>query len=265
VRTLLLTADGARHRYAARSLAATTDLVGVLSEGKAESPSADPMLAPGDAAVLQRHFAERDAAESALLGPDTGFPATEVRRVPRHGVNTPETLAWIRSRDPEVVVLFGTSLVREPLLGSYAGRMVNLHLGLSPYYRGAATNFWPLVLEQPECVGATLHLVVAQVDAGGILAQVRPAVSSTDRAHEVGTKALIAALERLPGTLTGLLAGTIRPVAQDLSQGREFRRRDFRPDAIRRLWRNLDQGMLAAYLPRARERCAAFPIVEAGR
>jgi folate-dependent phosphoribosylglycinamide formyltransferase PurN len=163
---------------------------------------------------------------------------------------------------PDVVVLFGTSVVRHPLLGAFAGRMVNVHLGLSPYYRGSATNFWPLVLDQPECVGATIHLAVAQVDAGGILAQVRPPALPEDRAHELGTKALMAALTCLPRVLEALVAGLAVTRAQDLSAGREFRRRDFGPDAVRRLWRNLDRGMVADYLSHARERLAAFPIVE---
>jgi folate-dependent phosphoribosylglycinamide formyltransferase PurN len=261
MRCLLLTGDGARHRYAARALAPRMELVGILSEAKTPTV-AEELAAPEDRAVVHRHFEERAAAEARLLGADTGFPATAMLRVPRGGVNTAEALAWIRARRPDVVLLFGTSVIRDPLLGAFPGRMVNLHLGLSPYYRGSATNFWPLVLEQPECVGATIHLAVAQVDAGGILAQVRPSAQPEDRAHELGTKALVAALDCLPRVLADLVAGSVVPKAQDPSAGREFRRRDFGPDAVRRLWRNLDAGMIAAYLGRAVERHAAFPIVE---
>ena len=37
---------------------------------------------------------------------------------------------------------------------------------------------------EPECVGATIHRVVAKVDAGAILTQVRPEPHISDNAHE---------------------------------------------------------------------------------
>jgi methionyl-tRNA formyltransferase len=262
VRTVLLTGNGRRHRFAARALGDATTLVGVVSEEKAPTVGGEAALEPSDQEVVRRHLIEREAAEATLLGPDPEFPTTNLRRVIRGGVNSPEVLAWLEALAPEVVVLYGTSVVREPVLGAYAGRLVNLHLGLSPYYRGSATNFWPLVRGQPECVGATIHLAVAQVDAGGILAQVRPEVTPDDRAHQLGTKALMAAVRHLPAVLAGLRNGSVRPVAQDLSRGQEFRRRDFGPAAVRRLWENLDRGMIREYVHRAAERCAAFPIVE---
>ena len=45
---------------------------------------------------------------------------------------------------PDVVLVFGTGLLKAPLIGAFPGRIINIHLGLSPYYRGAGTNFWPL-------------------------------------------------------------------------------------------------------------------------
>ena len=72
-----------------------------------------------------------------------------------------------------------------------------MHLGLSPYYRGSGTNFWPLVDRLPECVGVTIHLAIPSVDAGPILTQVRPDIEPTDRAHEIGSRAIIAGLYAL--------------------------------------------------------------------
>jgi folate-dependent phosphoribosylglycinamide formyltransferase PurN len=261
MRTLLLTGDGLRHRYTAASLAAQTELVGVVSETKAPLVAAPAELAREDHLVLSRHLAQRDSVEAELLGAAPLW-GTKVLHVPRGGVNTDDVSEWIATRRPDVIVLFGTGLVRDPLLRAWEGRMVNLHLGLSPYYRGSATNFWPLVLCQPECVGATIHLATREVDAGNILAQVRPEARPEDGAHELGTKALMAAVKQLPGTLKGFLAGTGASTVQDLSIGRVFRRRDFNADAVRRLWQNLEAGMIPEYLRHAEARRAAYPIVE---
>ena len=151
------------------------------------------------------------------------------------------------------------------MLETFRDRLVNLHLGLSPYYRGSGTNFWPLVNDEPEFVGATLHLAVARVDAGAILAQVRPPVAADDRCHELGTKTLIAALDRLPEVLRAYEACRLVPVAQDLAGGRLYRRADFTADAVHQLWARFDAGMIPRYLGDIARRCAAVPIVEGVR
>ena len=75
---------------------------------------------------------------------------------------------------PDVVLVFGTGILREPLLSAFDGRIINIHLGLSPYYRGAGTNFWPLVNREPEYVGATIHYLDAGIDTGPIISHARP-------------------------------------------------------------------------------------------
>lgn len=260
-RILLLTSDQRRHLFAAGRLAEATDLVGIISEAKSPAVSAAPGD-PDDREVIRQHFREREAAERLLLGAPDAFPDVPVLRLASGEVNHKAPYRWVKERDPEILVLYGTSIIKPPLLSDYSGRMVNIHLGLSPYYRGSATNFWPLVHRQPECVGATLHLAVAKVDAGPILAQVRPPAEVGDRAHELGTKTLIRALEVLPSLLAGYLAGTIAPTPQDLSRGRVFRNRDFHAAAVRRMWEHFATGMMAEYLGADDERRRRFPIVE---
>ena len=58
---------------------------------------------------------------------------------------------------PDVVLVCGTGILREELINLFPGHIINIHLGLSPYYRGAGTNFWPLVNREPEYLGATIH------------------------------------------------------------------------------------------------------------
>jgi methionyl-tRNA formyltransferase len=261
MRIVLLTGEGRRHRFAACRLAATGVLAGVVSETKPPAVVAEDRLSPSDRAVVQRHLAERDIVEARLLG-EPEWPATERCSIATGEVNSTEVAAWVRRRDPSMLVLFGAGILRAPLLEAYAERVINLHLGLSPYYRGSATNFWPLVEREPECVGSTIHLAVSRVDAGAILAQVRPTPEPTDRAHELGTKALLAALDLLPNVLSAQAAGRLTPAVQDLSRGRVFRRADFGADAVCRMWHNLESGMMSEYVSDAAARQAARPIVE---
>ena len=92
------------------------------------------------------------------------------RMVAAGACNDPAEVALMTAARPDVVLVFGTGILREPLLSAFDGRIINIHLGLSPYYRGAGTNFWPLVNREPEYVGATIHYLDAGIDTGPILA-----------------------------------------------------------------------------------------------
>lgn len=243
---VLLTANELRHRYVASQLIRDLDLVGIVSEAKPASVThaADP----ADAGIVEKHFAERDRVEHEMLG-EAEFPA-DVRMLHlRPGsLNSAETVEWVEAARPDVVVLYGTGMIRQQLIERYRGRFVNLHLGLSPYYRGAGTNFWPLVNGEPEFVGATIHEVDAAVDAGAILSQVAGLIQPGDRAHEIGTRTIQSAA-RLLGEVAALKArGEITGIRQDLNQGRVYRVRDFTGEAVRTLWRNLEEGMIERYL-----------------
>lgn len=259
---LLLTSNGLRHRYAAARVAAGMRLVGVLSESKPPMVSKPETLSAEDRAVIDRHFAERQQSEERWLSTIPGWPDCPLLEIEHGQANQPEVHEWACAQSPDVVVLYGTSIIKPPLLTAFGDRMINVHLGLSPYYRGSGTNFWPLVDNLPECVGATIHLAVAKVDAGPILAQVRPPMEASDRAHDLGTKTLIATLDALPRVIGGYLAGELTPRPQLLDRGRQIRRKEFCAEAVLRLWQNLEQGMIAAYLSEGESRRQQYPVVE---
>lgn len=252
-RVVLLTSAERRHRYAAGRLAQELDLVGLVEEPKKSGSGATPP------AVVREHFAERDAVEEALLG-QPEFPAVDRRQVDAGAVNDAATFDWVRAHDPDYVLLYGTSIIRPPLLEFYDGRMVNIHLGLSPYYRGAGTNFWALVRRQPECVGATIHLAVQKVDAGPMITQVRPTIDASDGPHEIGTKTLIAGIEALSRAVHRLAAGRADLVPQDTTRGEVFRKKDFTPDAVVEMRRQFATAMIPEFLHDRENRLSRYPI-----
>lgn len=188
-RIVLLTSTAPRHRFLADTLQRTCTVAGIVSERKRAAPAGSGET--GDA-VMQEHIAGRDSAEKAFFGSYGIFPvpAADMLEIEAGHASDPDTVAWIGERKPDALVLFGSSIIRDSLLSRFPDRVINLHLGLSPYYRGTATNFWPLVYREPECTGATIHLAVRKVDAGGIIAQARPDIAEGDGCHEIGCKAL---------------------------------------------------------------------------
>jgi len=101
-----------------------------------------------------------------------------VREVPH--INDPRVVALARELRPDIIAVFGTSLIRGDLLGMGRFGIVNLHGGLSPEYRGADCTFWALYNGEPEKVGCTIHFIDKGIDTGNLIAHVSPEVKPGD-------------------------------------------------------------------------------------
>ena len=70
----------------------------------------------------------------------------------------------------DMFIVFGSSFIKGWLCDYLVEKSaINLHLGLSPYYRGSACNFWAVNDKNPNFVGATWHLLSRGLDSGPIL------------------------------------------------------------------------------------------------
>ncbi len=70
----------------------------------------------------------------------------------------------------DLYVVFGSSLIKGKLLKFLIKKKaINIHMGVSPYYKGTDCNFWALYDRNYSYVGATIHLLSKGVDSGPIL------------------------------------------------------------------------------------------------
>jgi len=263
-KVLLITGNGRRHRYAANLIAKNLNLCGAVFETKASVTGNQATDPNREEKIIQKHFRQRDEAEIKHLGElvtaSTKITTLEVE----HGAsNSTPVFEWVQKQNPDLLLLYGSSIIKPPLLDYYDGKIINMHLGLSPYYRGSGTNFWPLVEGLPECVGVTIHIATSKVDAGSIITQVRPqSISTDDNAHDIGTKTIIAGLTKMCEIVPRFMSKQIELFSQDLSEGKLFKRKDFTADAVLKLWENLENGMIEKYLNHKKNRDSKFPIIE---
>jgi methionyl-tRNA formyltransferase len=101
-----------------------------------------------------------------------------VNEVPH--INHPDVLQLANKLKPDLIAVFGTSLIKGDLLQKGRLGIVNLHGGLSPAYRGADCTFWALYNKEPEKVGCTLHFIDAGIDTGRLIAHISPEVCPDD-------------------------------------------------------------------------------------
>lgn len=259
---IVLTSTFLRHRFLVNHVSSQLDVVGVWQEEKSFKPERYAQT-DEDHTVIAEHFAARDESESGCFSADEQLrirPSVPHRVGPSGFINDLAEIDRMRGTEPDVVLVFGTGLLKEALIARFEGRIINLHLGLSPYYRGSGTNFWPLVNREPELVGATVHYLDAGIDTGPILAHVRPAMSVADGPHDVGNRAIVAGAHALMAAARAHVEGRVTATPQ-MGRGRLYQRKDFSAEAIGTLRRNFETGMIREYLSHKAERDARLDLV----
>lgn len=254
----ILTSNHLRHNYFVNTIAREHSVALAVRETKRDVIQTSKM---DDTSIMAIHLAQREEKEKEYFG---AHPQAEVSTldIAPGEINQQSVFEAVASHTPEAVLLFGTSIVKDPLLSHFPGRVINMHLGLSPYYRGTATNFWPLVNGEPECLGVTIHLATLKVDGGPIIHQVRPMPTRTDRAHDLGCKAILEGTRGILDVLEYLEDhGKLPETPQDFSHSLLYKRKDFSGESVKKLWENFEQGMIEEYVDHFSVRVQSKPIV----
>jgi methionyl-tRNA formyltransferase len=203
----------------------------------------------------ERHRLNRDilGSSSAALNPEI-----ELMRV--SSVNAPEVQARLSAERPDVIVDHGTSIVREPVIATAAAAL-NLHWGLSPYYRGVRCTEWALINWDPFNIGVTIHELTLNIDGGPIWAQERAEIAPSDVVHSVNMQ--------LTRRGTGLAIRAIESIAAGKPTPPQPQRREIGYLTLSRQWtpqlssqiRHIERNGLIARMLKNPAR-AALPIVE---
>lgn len=126
--------------------------------------------------VMKKYFQNVQMAERKLFGSSSFTPPGVRTLVLKTGDISglgKDVLASCLDADYHVV--FGASYIRGWLADELAARKAtNIHMGLSPFYRGSSCNFWAMYDDKPGYVGATIHRLSKGLDNGPIIRHVRP-------------------------------------------------------------------------------------------
>jgi hypothetical protein len=188
LRLLILCGRSARHLHVANALCRAGEAVAIVQEtgGEWNLKKTLRKLRPGNLfRKVWRWLRDRRRytgnPEARFFFPE-GEPRLDhpelLREVPH--INHPEVVKLARELKPDLICVFGTSLIRGELLKQGRLGIINLHGGLSPEYRGADCTFWALYNGEPEKIGCTLHYIDAGIDTGRLIAHVSPEVREGD-------------------------------------------------------------------------------------
>ena len=168
-----VTGDHPRHVYLVQQLARAGLLSGWIVERReahVPTPGDDVPAALRD--LFHQHFRRREAAEHrAFGGPSADDVAADRLTVDLPELNGEQVRAFLAERAPSHVLSYGCHRLDESVLRSVPARLWNTHGGLSPWYRGVHTHFWPSYMLEPQMTSMTLHETTAAIDGGAIIHQ----------------------------------------------------------------------------------------------
>ena len=246
MKTVIIVADGLEHRFVTKKLieALGQHLSGVVIERGVKTSSLTSLKKAtrryGVFIVFERIITKlvckflrvkhkKTAALYSVLGqiltktyiPDE-LPILEVG-----SANMDESVKWIDDIDPDYIFVYGTGIIGKKVLSLPSLQVLNLHTGISPFYRGSSCAFWPLYYKEPLMVGSTVHKCTPEVDGGDIYGRVSVRLSGDDDQYLAFAKSVKAGAALYSHIAKCLVNGEAVPLEkQDFSLGREYRFKD---------------------------------------
>lgn len=151
---------------------------------------------------------------------------------------------------PEIIVVYGTAIIKPPTIRKAGKAILNMHTGISPRYRGTDTAFWPLHNEEPEWVGVTIHHLDEGIDTGPILRTGKPEFAADDDDLSLFAKCVEVGAGLYIDVLRDALAGVYNGQPQALEDGNSYRGVDRTVRASLKVKKLIADGLISDYAAR---------------
>ncbi|MEC4675673.1 MAG: formyl transferase [Nitrospirota bacterium] len=173
---------------------------------------------------------------------------TEYLNIECGGINSNEFASFIRDLRPDIIAVLGSSVIKPHIISIPSMAIINIHSGLSPYYRGTWSYGWPIVNNEPEYIGVTLHHINPGIDTGDIIYQTRPLLEGRDDLNTIFLKVISEGMELAVKAIEELSeTGGIKSYRQPPDTGLLYLSKDFNADAARLCLANLQSGIIRRY------------------
>lgn len=195
--------------------------------------------------VLERKKNEELFFEDFLIN-NLALPKNFIT-ISKGDINSKEIVKKIIDANPDILACYGSSLIGKELISIFKGKFLNVHLGLSPYYRGSGTNIWPIINNELHMIGATFMYINEGIDTGEIIHQIRAKIKIDDDIHTIGNK-LIKRMVRIYSELINFFEFLEPQKQHKSSKGKLYKRIDFNESACSKLYKNISQNIIKDYI-----------------
>lgn len=197
---------------------------------------------------------EEDYFENIVSKEQKFIDSRTLTHIDKNEINSESFIKEIQKNKPRCIALYSVSIIREELISNYKNKLFNIHAGLSPYYRGTATNIWPIINKELEYIGMTIHHVNKGIDSGGLILQGRPKLDTSDNTHTMACKNTMLSAKLMIQVIEEYNSKNKVPnISQDLSKGKQYYFKDFTVDTVKSLNKLLEKNIVSEYMKKPKK------------
>ena len=198
----LFTASQGRHNYFINLLSTICDELYVVQEAKTTFTkiiTENNIINP----IIEKYFENVTSAQNKIFGNanvnrfDKNVKIFSIQFGDLNNCSVNMLNDFLKS---DYYIVFGASYIKGDLANFLINKnAINIHMGVSPYYRGTDCNFWALYDDNPHLVGATIHLLSKGLDNGPILYHAMPNIKTNPFEYTMSAtkSALYSVVERI--------------------------------------------------------------------
>ena len=224
-----------RHIFLVKELKKVVDEVFFVSEVNTVFPGKITDLFK-KTEVMQHYFDNVIESEKNIFG-DLGFLPSNVHTlsVKRGDLNLLVRDQLKDALRSDLYVVFGASYIKGWLSDFLLeNKALNVHIGISPFYRGSSCNFWALYDNKPSYVGGTIHMLSKGLDSGDMLFHCLPTLIDGDTPFDFTMRSVLAAHKGLCQSISDGKIFSMDRVKQDKNNELRYTRNsDFTDDVAR--------------------------------
>ena len=215
----LFTSNNIRHNYLINLLSEVSDELFVIQECRTIFPG----LIPGfykASPIMKKYFENVNNAQHQLFGcPHVNVVNKNIKLLPilYEDLNQCSMDLLSDFLKSDLYVVFGSSYIKGDLVDFLIKqKALNIHAGVSPYYRGTDCNFWALFNDNPHLVGTTIHLLSKGLDNGPILYHAMSTIKTNPFEYTMST--VKSSFHSIAQKIKDNSIFKIKPIVQDKNQ-----------------------------------------------
>ena len=102
-----------------------------------------------------------------------------------YSVNNRNLQKYIESMNPDLIITFGTGLVKPYIFNIPKWGTINIHRGDARNYRGLDSDLWAIKNEDFDKINVTIHYVDADLDTGDVLSKGKVLLSNVEEIYHL--------------------------------------------------------------------------------
>ncbi len=193
------------------------------------------------------HFKKREESELKFYG-NRSIKFDKYLSISPDDLNSDLVINYIKSSNPDILITNGIGIIKDNLLNVFPEQSWNIHGGLSPWFKGSITHFWPSYFLKPQYTGVTIHYISSKIDAGKIIHQTPAILKYNDSLHDLSSRSLKVGYESIPKLIDRYESDKFLPSVTQKNTGKLWLKKDWKPEHLQLIYEFYNDKVVNMYL-----------------